>query len=149
MGESAFENSGIKKVQLNNGITKVPRYCFRENVDLNEVVLPNSINTIDDYAFELTMPKISTTKINIPSNVQYIGTGILRLHVRPVVALAWRYERWFVPFTNTTWGWEYNQETNEWDLASGLKFKVPLNMEYNYVQKGYPRDRIVESDTDR
>ena len=56
LGESAFENSGIKKVQLNNGITKVPRYCFRENVDLNEVVLPNSINTIDDYAFELTMP---------------------------------------------------------------------------------------------
>lgn len=60
-----------KKVTVPDGITTIGNRAFYQNDSLNEVNLPDSTETIDDFAFARTPIR----SISIPSNVKNIGYG--------------------------------------------------------------------------
>ena len=58
------------KIIIEEGITNVPKGLYTGNEDIEEVVLPNSIVSIDDEAFESCR---NLRKINFPSKLKVIG----------------------------------------------------------------------------
>ena len=67
------KNSGVKKVKLNlantNGLTNLLEKTFYGQSKITEIVLPESLINIGNYAFSLS----SLTNIVIPDSVQTIG----------------------------------------------------------------------------
>ena len=57
-------------------ITEIGSMCFSGNQNLQTIVLPETIEIIEDYAFRGCS---SLTKINIPRNVTRIGAGAFQL----------------------------------------------------------------------
>lgn len=51
IGRGAFLGSLINRVKFPEGITEIPEYVFQQAWMLKEVILPNSVETIGDYAF--------------------------------------------------------------------------------------------------
>ncbi len=63
-----------KKDTYGNVVTDISANAFRHNLYIKELVLPEGLSVIEDYAFE----ESSLEKINIPSSVKYLGTGAFK-----------------------------------------------------------------------
>ncbi len=70
LGEFAFALSGIRKADLNCGITDLSDRAFYKCVDLTQATLPSSVVTIGDCAFD-SCENLSSVKI--PETVDVIG----------------------------------------------------------------------------
>lgn len=69
----AFSNvKNIQSITIIPKIDKIPEYCFNECVDLEEVNLPSSVQTIEEGAFRRTAIK----EVTIPNNVTTIGVKL-------------------------------------------------------------------------
>ena len=62
-------NTTVKKVVVENGITKIGRSTFYQHPNLTTLSLPNTLTTIDDNAFE----SCGLTSVTIPASVTYVG----------------------------------------------------------------------------
>ena len=74
----------LKKVTLEKGMTDIP-YCLLANMpNLEEVIIPDSVKTIEGYAFAYC-PKL--TDIQLPSKLEqmgeylFVGTGIKKITI--------------------------------------------------------------------
>lgn len=67
IGEMAFNESRMKKVELNEGLESLGRYAFSGNIQLEEVVLPSTLKTIglDCFYGDLQLRKI-VVKAQVP-----------------------------------------------------------------------------------
>ena len=66
---NTFKQCSIKKVILNNGITSIPVDCFSSST-ITEVVLPDTLTEIDDYAFDDCS---NLKEINLPEGIKILG----------------------------------------------------------------------------
>jgi len=62
----------LKKVTFTDGIEKIPQSCLESANNLEEVVIPESVKTIDDYAFRYCK---SLKKIEFHEGLETIGNG--------------------------------------------------------------------------
>ena len=60
----------IKKVVIENGVTNIGSYAFREYKSLTSITIPNSVTSIGEYAFSDCS---SLTSMTIPNSVTSIG----------------------------------------------------------------------------
>ncbi len=67
IGESAFEGSNLKNIQLPNSIKNIKERAFI-NCKLNNIILPNSIEKIGSEAFK----ECGLTQLKIPNSVIWI-----------------------------------------------------------------------------
>lgn len=65
----AFDQSHVKKVVLNEGLEQIDSRAFRETYELETVVIPSTVKTIADNAFQ----KSYIEEIVIPATVETIG----------------------------------------------------------------------------
>lgn len=65
----ADKKTNIEKVVIENGITSVGSYAFKDCTNLTDVSIPDSVHTIDVSAFDNT----GLTKVTIPDSVNKIG----------------------------------------------------------------------------
>ena len=65
----AFDTSYVEKVVLNEGLEQIDSRAFRETYALQEVVIPSTVKTIEDNAFQKSYIKT----ITIPATVETIG----------------------------------------------------------------------------
>lgn len=49
--DRAFSELKVKRVKLNNLIKYIPKYCFY-NSDIEEIIIPNSVTSIENFAFK-------------------------------------------------------------------------------------------------
>ena len=75
IGEYAFEHSSIKTVQLPEGIEYIGRYAFRYCFGLTDIILPESLKTINDSVFYKCT---SLKRIQISEGVESIGENAFR-----------------------------------------------------------------------
>ena len=68
IGENAFCNTGIKSINIPNGVKLIEKGVFSNCRDLVSVILPNSVKEIKENAFSNTGIK----SINIPDGVKVI-----------------------------------------------------------------------------
>ena len=68
----AFSHTGIKRISLPEGVTKLEKYMFSNCESLTEVKLPDSLTVIEESAF---LECKSLESIDIPSGVEKIGYG--------------------------------------------------------------------------
>jgi len=82
IGEAAFQNcKALKrfnsnvdgKADLAGEYTQIGKHAFKNCSSINDVVIPNGVTTIGDYAFE----SLSVTSLTIPDTVEQIGVGAL------------------------------------------------------------------------
>ena len=74
IGERAFYDcTSIRKVVINEGVTKIGSYAFEDIYYLNTVILPDSLKNIGEGAFAECPNLLSIT---IPKNVTTIGYAI-------------------------------------------------------------------------
>lgn len=66
-----FDNKTIEKVVLPNGITEIGEHTFLGCTNLNVVILPDSVETIDNYAFACC----GLREIVLPVKTHYINKG--------------------------------------------------------------------------
>ena len=73
---AAFMNCRLSTINLNEGITTLGKYSLASNKLVNGVNLPDSLQRIEDYAFnDATNNNVATT-LTIPNaNLTYIGRG--------------------------------------------------------------------------
>ena len=80
---NTFEGCSIKKVKLNSGITLIPLDCFT-NSTITEVVLPDTLTTIDDNAFDSCS---NLQKIELPEGIievrdsSFLGAGLSTIYI--------------------------------------------------------------------
>ena len=75
IGDCAFKDmTGIYSVEIANGITSIEGSAFLKCSDLKEIVLPDSLLSIGDYAFSET----NLENITIPESVTNIGDEVFR-----------------------------------------------------------------------
>ena len=67
----AYNNSKVKKVVIEKGVTTIGEYAFCNCTSLTDITIPDSVTNIEDFAFEGC---ISLTSITIPDGVTSIGT---------------------------------------------------------------------------
>ena len=60
----------MENVTLPNSIETIPAFAFEECTKLKNIVIPDSVKYISDYAF---MGNDSLETVTIPENVEYIG----------------------------------------------------------------------------
>ncbi len=94
IGEGAFCNSGVTKIQLSDNLTSIQAETFRDCINLTNIEIPNSVEYIGEGAFnnsgvtkiqlsdnltsiqaETFKDCINLTNIEIPNSVEYIGEG--------------------------------------------------------------------------
>ena len=69
---SSLKNEYDRKIQIPDGCVGISKECFSQVNTLEEVVIPESVKYIDDYAFSRTMIK----SITIPKSIERLGNGI-------------------------------------------------------------------------
>ncbi len=69
IGSQAFAYSGLKHVDIPYGITEISENSFQYATSLERVTIPDSVVSINDYAFYGT----NLTDISIPNSVKSIG----------------------------------------------------------------------------
>ncbi len=76
IGQSAFYASSVAKVTIPNSVSTIQDYAFCNSQKLTSVIIPNSVTTIGNHAFNLCK---SLSDVNIPSSVTSIGDYTFRL----------------------------------------------------------------------
>ena len=66
----AYNNSKVKKIVIEKGVTSVGDYAFRSCNNLTSIMISNSVTSIGNYAFFYCT---SLTSVTIPDNVTSIG----------------------------------------------------------------------------
>lgn len=66
---SIFRSTGLKDINISEGVTCIPPYMFRSCSNLSSVTLPSTINKIEAYAFDSCR---FLSSINIPTSVTVI-----------------------------------------------------------------------------
>ena len=146
IADCAFENVGLNNIYINEGITSIGKYAFKNNMlyvdDSTSFELPSTLKTIGDWAFQDITDRDNCTmsEFIIPDSVTTIGQGALADN---------DINNLYIPFigktaTSTgaegimTWfylgatGTEYNYEvTQTWGTASG-NVQTALVSEYLY-----------------
>ncbi len=69
LGRAFDSNSTVEKVVLNEGLEQIDSRAFKATTALKEVVIPSTVKTIADDAFQKTGLKT----ITIPATVEYVG----------------------------------------------------------------------------
>ena len=72
---SAFNESNIKKVNLDKNISAIPDGAFRGASRLTDIVLPKGLKTIGEHAFDGTA---SLTSVELPDTLTTIGSDAFR-----------------------------------------------------------------------
>ena len=67
-----YEESDVKTVTIENGVTSIGDYAFDLCENLTTVTIPNSVSRIGDYAFGACS---SLSDVTIPGSVKSIGRG--------------------------------------------------------------------------
>lgn len=73
IGYDAFADCSLEKVMFSNGIKQIDG--FRNCYKLSEILLPDSVDVIADYAFEGC---ISLKKVSFPGKLKKIGVGVFK-----------------------------------------------------------------------
>ena len=92
----AYDNSKIKKVVIENGITSIGAYAFSSCSNLTDITIPDSVTSIGEYAFQ-NCRKLAS--IEIPSSVTSIGGSA---------------------FSGTLWLRNKRQENNSLVIVNGI-----------------------------
>lgn len=72
-GWGMFQQGGLERIELPEGLTKVTEYTFCGCDALTEVILPDTVRYMEDYCFR----ECSSLKtVDLPENLQYLGWGM-------------------------------------------------------------------------
>ena len=72
-GWGMFQQGGLERIELPEGLTKVREYTFYDCDALTEVILPDTVRYMEDYCFR----ECSSLKtVDLPENLQYLGWGM-------------------------------------------------------------------------
>ena len=69
IGESAFQGSGVRSVNIPSKISTIPNSCFRNATRLESITIPETVKTLDVYAFYGSGLK----NVVIPSSIKTIS----------------------------------------------------------------------------
>ena len=72
--KGSFDGSQVQKAEFEKGITRIPSYAFQGATNLAEVLIPDTVTSIGNYAFADT----ALTKLELPENLTTIGARILQ-----------------------------------------------------------------------
>jgi hypothetical protein len=72
IGKEAFrDNLNLDNIIMPNGVTTIGNMAFRGCKNLSSITIPNSVTTIQDYAF---LSAENLNNVTIPNSVTFIGT---------------------------------------------------------------------------
>ena len=69
--DGAFQESGIKEINIPSGVIKIPYGAFSRCYDLTKVIMPNTITEIGETAFYRCDALVN---VNLPTSLTKIGT---------------------------------------------------------------------------
>lgn len=75
IGQSAFNGTNLTTVTLSNKVNNIGASTFANCSNLSELIIPDSVTRIDNYAFE---NDVSLTHINLSNNVEFLGVGVFK-----------------------------------------------------------------------
>ena len=67
----AYNNSNVKKVVIEDGVTSIESGAFADCSSLTDIVIPNSVTSIGDFAFDWCS---NLSSITLSNNITSIGT---------------------------------------------------------------------------
>ncbi len=70
----SFDGSQVQKAEFEKGITRIPSYAFQGATNLAEVLIPDTVTSIGNYAFAGT----ALAELELPENLTTIGARILQ-----------------------------------------------------------------------
>ncbi|MDD3947327.1 MAG: leucine-rich repeat protein, partial [Clostridia bacterium] len=79
----AFMNTAIASIQINDGAEELGEKAFAGNMLIQEIVLPNSLLTIRDYAFDncLLLAFVSLNRVQTVGDYVFRGTAVQALTI--------------------------------------------------------------------
>lgn len=78
LGDLALVSQNVKKMSLpnNDSFTSIPPYMFADLMQLEEIVVPNSVITIGDAAFSVSGTGSMCTNVTIGNGIKTIGNAV-------------------------------------------------------------------------
>lgn len=131
LGQSCFYNcTSLVSITLPNSITSLGKLCFAYCTSLASITIPNSVVNIEDYCFYACS---GLTSVTIPSSVINLGSNCFNF----CDSLS-TYQLYWTGNNIITYD-SYKMPNN-----TNTKFYVPKGQKTNYINKGYPSDKLVE-----
>lgn len=149
-----FRNcTGLTSVTIPNTITSITPSCFYNCTSLTSVTIPNSITSLESSCFNHCT---SLTSVTIPNNVTKLGDACFKdcsslssvTIPNSVTSIGANCFNNCTALVNYQLYWTNNNiityDSNKMPNNTNTKFYVPKGQKTNYVNKGYPSDKIVE-----
>ena len=128
--KGTFEQSNIISIVVPDGVVTLERFCFTKCTKLNLVTLPNSVTSLGQSCFYNCT---SLASITLPNSITTLGDYCFHSCTNlNTYQLYW---------TNNN---IITYDSNKMPNNANTKFYVPKGQKTNYVNKGYPSDKLVE-----
>ena len=125
--QGTFQNATITSAVIPDGVVTLGTLCFASCLNLTSIVIPNSVTSLGEGCFMHS----GLTSITIPNSITSIGDSCFYECAVDTCQLYWT-----------------NNNIITYDIVkmphSNTKFYVPKGQKTNYINKGYPSDKIVE-----
>ena len=125
---------GLTSVIIPDSVSSLGYACFYSCTDLISITLPNSVTSLGNSCFNNCT---GLTSITLPDSVTSLGEGCFSRCTRLTnIQLNWNTTTEIITY-NSTWIYE---------ASANVKFSIPNSTTSLYTAKGYPSDKLVESD---
>ena len=130
LGSSCFYNSSFTSIKIPSSVTSLGNSCFYSCSGLTSVTIPSSVTSIESYCFAYCT---GLTSVTIPSSVTSLEYGCF----------------WGCTNLNTYQLYWTGNNIITYDSRTivtntNTKFYIPKGQKTNYVNKGYPSNKVVE-----
>lgn len=132
IGSMCFQQcNNLTTVEIPQGYTTLTNGLFYECVGMEEIEIPSSVTEIQNGVFAFT----NLTTINIPSSITTLGINIFGNCANLIeIQLNWEGEN------------IVQKESNTFNEGENTVFSIPKNSINDYINKGYPSEKLVERD---
>lgn len=133
ISDSCFKGVTFTSVVIPEGVTSLGDYCFSGRNILSSVVLPNGLTSIGDSCFSGSI----FTTITIPESVTSIGDYWVGSNPNLTsIVLNWKNNN-ILQYDGSYYGWAGS-------FPQGLKFSIPSGTLQDYINAGFPSDKLIE-----
>lgn len=122
-----FYGQTINSIVLPDSITSIGNNCFKGCKNITSIILPKNLKSIGQQAFKDS----SFTNITIPKSVNSIGYKGFSLNHDCTIELFWENEE-IITCSSSVFETSY------------CTFRIPKGQKGNYINKGYPSNKLVE-----
>lgn len=132
-GDNIFTQTNLLRIvfPFSTNIYSLPNNLFYNIINLQEIILSESITELGENCFFGTRFR----EISLPKSITNIKANAFRNTNNPKIILNWINED-IIQYNRTI----YNTNV--------LEFSIPPNTKNNYIEKGYPENKLVERVSD-